>query len=74
MPQDPVIDIPEIGEIPDTSPGFRLGAVSESSGNMQGHDTQTYPTPVDAVGHMVADSYGRLRRVLVIAVTRWRSN
>ncbi|KAL3434585.1 hypothetical protein BDV09DRAFT_204598 [Aspergillus tetrazonus] len=50
MPQDPVIDIPEIGEIPDTSPGFRLGAVSESSGNMQGHDTQTYPTPVDAVG------------------------
>ncbi|KAL4759037.1 fungal specific transcription factor domain-containing protein [Aspergillus foveolatus] len=50
MPQDPVIDIPEIGEIPDTSPGFRLGAVSESSGNMQDHDTQTYPTPVDAVG------------------------
>ncbi|CBF75584.1 fungal specific transcription factor domain-containing protein [Aspergillus nidulans FGSC A4] len=63
MSQDPVIDIPEISEIQDTSPGFRLGAVSGSSGNMQGHDTQTYPTPVDAVGHMVADSYGRLRRV-----------
>jgi hypothetical protein len=70
MPQDPVIDIPEIRELPDTSPGFRLSAVSESSGNMQGHDTQTYPTPVDAVGHMVADSYGRLRRVLITAVPR----
>ncbi|RDW94073.1 uncharacterized protein DSM5745_01395 [Aspergillus mulundensis] len=60
---DPVIDIPDIGEVPDRSPGFGLGAVSESSGNMQGHDTQTYPTPVDAVGHMVADSYGRLRYI-----------
>ncbi|KAL4820694.1 fungal-specific transcription factor domain-containing protein [Aspergillus spinulosporus] len=63
MPQDPAIDPPEIGEIADTSPGFRLGAVSESSGNIQGHDTQTYPTSVDAVGHMVADSYGRLRYI-----------
>ncbi|KAL4743634.1 hypothetical protein BDV11DRAFT_214190 [Aspergillus similis] len=65
LPQDAVIDIPEVGEIPDTSPGFRLGAVSESSGNMQGHDTQTYPTPVDAVGHMVADSD-------ITDITLWR--
>ncbi|KAL5045245.1 hypothetical protein BDW71DRAFT_198442 [Aspergillus fruticulosus] len=63
LPQDPVIDVPEIGGILDTSPGFRLGAVSESAGTVQGHDTQTYPTPVDAVGHMVADSYGRLRYI-----------
>ncbi|KAL4968012.1 transcription factor domain-containing protein [Aspergillus stella-maris] len=59
----PIIEMPEIASIPDRSPGFGLGAVSESSGNPQGQDTQTYPTPVDAVGHMVADSYGRLRYI-----------
>ncbi|KAL4791222.1 hypothetical protein BDV19DRAFT_401511 [Aspergillus venezuelensis] len=60
---EPIIEMPEIASIPDRSPGFGLGAVSESSGNPQGQDTQTYPTPVDAVGHMVADSYGRLRYI-----------
>ncbi|KAL4933996.1 MFS transporter [Aspergillus undulatus] len=60
---EPVIEMPEVSSIPDRSPGFGLGAVSESSGNPQGNDTQPYPTPVDAVGHMVADSYGRHRYI-----------
>ncbi|KAL4868573.1 hypothetical protein BDV12DRAFT_197098 [Aspergillus spectabilis] len=34
----------------------------ESSGNIR-HETQTYPNPVDPVGHMVADSYGRFRYI-----------
>ncbi|KAL4955653.1 fungal-specific transcription factor domain-containing protein [Aspergillus filifer] len=62
-PSETIIEMPEVASIPDRSPGFGLGAVSESSGNPQGQDTQTYPTPVDAVGHMVADSYGRLRYI-----------
>ena len=80
-PSGPIIEMPEIASIPDRSPGFGLGAVSESSGNPQGQDTQTYPTPVDAVGHMVADSYGRLRFVFLLQldypnltkqIHRWR--
>ncbi|KAL4811147.1 fungal-specific transcription factor domain-containing protein [Aspergillus unguis] len=55
--------MPETNETPHHSPSSNLGAVSERSGNSQGVDPQAKPTPVDAVGHMVADSYGRLRYI-----------
>ncbi|KAL4875791.1 major facilitator superfamily domain-containing protein [Aspergillus karnatakaensis] len=64
---DAIVEVPDLSVIPDRSPAIRspefgLGSLSESSGNVR-HDTQSYPTPVDPVGHMVADSYGRLRYI-----------
>ncbi|KAL5334758.1 fungal-specific transcription factor domain-containing protein [Aspergillus crustosus] len=65
---DTVIQILGTNEVPVKSPALRsmdIGgplSISESSSKIR-HETQTYPTPVDPVGHMVADSYGRLRYI-----------
>ncbi|KAL3479488.1 fungal-specific transcription factor domain-containing protein [Aspergillus californicus] len=54
----PLIDISRIAEVPDRSP-----ISVPSSGNLQGNGSQPYHTPVDTVGHMLSDSYGRLRYI-----------
>ncbi|KAL2811091.1 hypothetical protein BJX63DRAFT_422580 [Aspergillus granulosus] len=59
----PVVAVPKIRSVANESRGFGLSSISESSSKRRGKETQVYPASVDPVGHMVADSYGRLRYV-----------
>ncbi|KAL3461364.1 fungal-specific transcription factor domain-containing protein [Aspergillus heterothallicus] len=59
----PVVEISKIHDVPNDSPGFGFSSISEPSSNLRGNDPRVYHTSVDPVGHMVADSYGRLRYI-----------
>ncbi|KAL2865543.1 transcription factor domain-containing protein [Aspergillus lucknowensis] len=57
----PGIEIPKTRDVPSGSLGCGLESPSEASDKLRSNDVRSYPTAVDPVCHMIADSYGRLR-------------